>query len=155
MVGVSVAQDLTRWRWIALALLAAVLVIMIAPTLPFTAAVNDGRDHITRHTSWFDPFVIGGGANFSAWLAIAALIVSAVLTVLAATRARAGASGPYRSPMVVCAVAAVLAGIAVAFGGGGSVWGWVAVALLAAAAVANLLPTRPAGRPLLPTQPPR
>lgn len=151
----SAARDLTGWRWIALALLAAALVIMIAPTLPFRSAVNDGRDFITRHNSWFDPYVIGGGANFSAWLAIAALIVSAALTVLAATRMRAGASGPYRSPMVVSAVAAVLAGIAVAFGGGESVWGWVAAALLAAAAVANFLPTRPAGRPLLPTPAPR
>lgn len=151
----SATRDLTFWRWIALALLAAALVIMIAPTLPYNIAVNDGRDIVTRHTSWFDPFVIGGGANFSAWLAIAGLVVSAALTVIAATQARAGASGPFRSPMIACAVSAILAGVAVWFGGGGSLWGWAAVGLLAAAAVANLLPTRPAGRPLLPTQPSR
>lgn len=155
----SPARDLTRWRWVALALQAVSLGIMAAPTLPYATAYQDAdsKEILTQvdHISWFNPLAGFGGANFAAWGAIAAVLIAGVLTVLAAQRLRAGRSGPYRSPMVVTAVATVLAVIALVVGGGASLWGWVGVALLVGATIANFFPTRPAGRPLLPGQPPR
>lgn len=149
----SRVHDRTRWRWFALGLLVASLILMIAPTLPYVSGYQDPDTQViltrTDHVSWFDPLVVGGGANFSAWLAILALLVAGTTTALATVRIRAAQVGPYRSPMVASAIAALLALVALLFAGGESGWAWLTVALLAAAAVANYLPTRPAGSPLL------
>ncbi|MDO5678213.1 MAG: hypothetical protein Q4G35_11980 [Propionibacteriaceae bacterium] len=152
----SAATDLTKYRWGALGAQAVALGLMAAPTLPYHTMYQDAdsKEILTQlnHITWFSPYVPFGGANFAAWGAIAAVIVAGVLTFMAARQARGGNVRIWRSPMVVSALGAALAAIALMWGGGQSVWGWVAVVLLAAATALNFLPTRPAGRPLLPPQ---
>ena len=141
----STAVDRTPLRWLALAALVGAVALMIAPTLPYSGS----GDGVTRVDHWYTGFSllpIGGGANFAVAVAVPAVLIALVGTALAAFKVRVLGNIPGRAPAIWSAIAAVAAAVATAFGGGHGVWAWVAVALMAGAAVANGL----AGRRALP-----